>query len=352
MRFFNSLVAFAAAIVLLAAQAPAASVNDFIDYTLRNELNAVQLPGRLHVPTSFASEPTKLRPLILFLHGSGESGTNNLAQINGNIDNLLTATKARDAFLYAPQTNSGWANSSILSRAMDMIDRAIAERSVDPNRIYVTGLSMGGGGAWNFLHQFADRVAATVPICGVYPSFPFLPETIVNEPIWAFHGRSDRNCSRASRPATSSTACSPSLACRFQPIRRLRTSSSRSLRSTTRRSTSTTPTTAATTASGPRSTTPPHSTTGCSPAAQSPSRARSPSRWSASSPADAAVTRSSRSFSDYVRPSADPSTAPSSPRRCLLPAAPPPRSATAFDPRSCTSGLSAAPLSPPDSDPR
>jgi len=191
MRFFISLVAFAAATILLATQAPAASVNDFIDFTLRNELNTVQLPGRLHVPTSFASEPTKLRPLVLFLHGAGESGTNNLAQINGNIDNLLTATKARDAFLYAPQTNGGWANSTLLSRAMGMIDRAIAERSVDPNRIYVTGLSMGGGGAWNFLHQFADRVAATVPICGVYPSFPFLPETIVNEPIWAFHGRSD-----------------------------------------------------------------------------------------------------------------------------------------------------------------
>jgi len=191
MRFIISLVAFAAATILLATQAPAASVNDFIDYTLRNELNAVQLPGRLHVPTSFASEPTKLRPLILFLHGAGESGTNNLAQINGNIDNLLTATKARDAFLYAPQTNGGWANSTLLSRAMGMIDRAIAERSVDPNRIYVTGLSMGGGGAWNFLHQFADRVAATVPICGVYPSFGFQPETIVNEPIWAFHGRSD-----------------------------------------------------------------------------------------------------------------------------------------------------------------
>jgi predicted peptidase len=50
---------------------------------------------------------------------------------------------------------------------------------------------MGGGGAWNFVHQFPDRVAATVPICGVSPSFGFQPATIVNEPIWAFHGRSD-----------------------------------------------------------------------------------------------------------------------------------------------------------------
>jgi predicted peptidase len=129
----------------------------------------------------------------LFLHGSGESGTDNRRQINGNIDNLLAAAKTRDAFLYAPQTNSGWSNATLLSHAMTMIDRAIAERSVDVNRIYVTGLSMGGGGVWNFVNQFPGRVSASVPICAVYPSFSFLPGNIVNEPIWAFHGRSDQN---------------------------------------------------------------------------------------------------------------------------------------------------------------
>lgn len=169
----------------------AAAESDFEVYNLVDELNVLRLRGRLHVPASYASDPTTTRPLIIFLHGSGESGTNNLSQINGNIDNLLAAAKAHDAFLYAPQTNSGWEQSVLLGRAMTMIDRAITERSVDPNRIYVTGLSMGGGGAWNFLHQFPNRVAATVPICGIYPSFGFMPSTIVNEPVWAFHGRGD-----------------------------------------------------------------------------------------------------------------------------------------------------------------
>ena len=197
MRIFISLVAFAAAIILLVTKAPAASINDFSDYTLRNSGGATLLFGRLHVPTSFASEPEKPRPLILFLHGSGESGTNNLLQINGNINNLLAGAKAHDAFLYAPQTqtNTGWSSSTVLTHTMTMIDRAIAERSVDPTRIYLTGLSMGGGGAWNFLSAFSDRFAATVPICAVTPTLNFQPGVVVDEPIWAFHARNDGSVS-------------------------------------------------------------------------------------------------------------------------------------------------------------
>src|SRR3954462_472439 len=123
--------------------AAGASVNDFLPYSFVNSSNNVLLPGRLHVPTEYDTDPNTLRPLILFFHGSGESGTNNLSQINGNIDNLLAAAKARGAFLYAPQTNIGWENTTLFSYAMTMIDRAIADRDVDLNRIYVTGLSMG-----------------------------------------------------------------------------------------------------------------------------------------------------------------------------------------------------------------
>lgn len=192
MRSFYFLILLAlAANALLAERTRAAAASDFEIYNLVDEFDVTRLRGRLHVPAGYATAPTTPRPLILFLHGAGESGTNNLSQINGNIDNLLAAAKSHDAFLFAPQTNSGWEQPVLLDRAMTMIDRAIAERSVDPNRIYVTGLSMGGGGAWNFLQQFSDRVAATVPICGIYPTFGFRPVELLEEPIWAFHGRSD-----------------------------------------------------------------------------------------------------------------------------------------------------------------
>jgi pimeloyl-ACP methyl ester carboxylesterase len=108
-----------------------------------------------------------------------------------NIDNLLYTAKDRGAFLYAPQTNVGWSDSTVLSWAMDMIDLAINERNVDPRRIYLTGYSMGGGGAWSFLNLFHDRVAATVPLAGVPPAPGFDPARLVNEPIWAIHGRRD-----------------------------------------------------------------------------------------------------------------------------------------------------------------
>jgi predicted peptidase len=52
---------------------------------------------------------------------------------------------------------------------------------------------LGGGGTWNFVNQYPDRVAAAVPICGSPPSPSFSPSVVVNESIWAFHGRSDTN---------------------------------------------------------------------------------------------------------------------------------------------------------------
>ncbi len=192
MRVNRALSAFLVLTCLTVPQlATAASFSDFISYILRDETLYPLLPGVLHIPADYASDPTKPRPLILFFHGAGESGRDNRAQINGNIDNLLAAAKARNAFLYAPQTDVGWANTTLMSYAMEMIDRAIAERSVDPTRIYVTGLSMGGGGVWNFLNQFPDRVAASVPIAAVSPSASFVPGNIVDEPIWAFHARND-----------------------------------------------------------------------------------------------------------------------------------------------------------------
>src|SRR3972149_965085 len=137
MRLLRALSAFLVLPGLVVSRpATAASVNDFISYSFVDSGGATILPGRLPLPADYASDPTRPRPLILFFHGAGESGTNNLGQINGNIDNLLVAAKARDAFLYAPQTNIGWTNTAHFSRAMTMIDRAIAERNVDPTRVY------------------------------------------------------------------------------------------------------------------------------------------------------------------------------------------------------------------------
>ncbi|MBL9165052.1 MAG: PEP-CTERM sorting domain-containing protein [Planctomycetaceae bacterium] len=169
-----------------AASSSAASLRDFIDFS------DPSLPGRLYVPPQAATGP---RPLIVFLHGAGESGTDNTAQVNGNIDNLLTAAKARGAYLYAPQTAIGWNSSTAIDRVMAMVDRASAEQNVDELRFYATGLSMGGGGTWNLINRHGARFAAAAPICAVLPATGYSAANLAQVPTWAFHAKDDATVS-------------------------------------------------------------------------------------------------------------------------------------------------------------
>jgi predicted peptidase len=185
--FFSGLTL---ALIAPAPDALTANVNDFIDFTLRASNNSLLLPGRLYVPPE-AANPAVPRPLILFLHGAGESGTNNLGQLSQNMDNLLAEAKQRGAFLYAPQTNNAWSPTTTTARTMTMIERALTQHNVDISRIYLTGLSMGGGGVWNMLNRYPDRFAAAVPIAAVSPSTDFLSSNLIDDSIWAFHARND-----------------------------------------------------------------------------------------------------------------------------------------------------------------
>ncbi len=167
-----------------------ADVDDFIDFSMDD------LPGRLYVPPE-AETHASGRPVILFLHGAGETGTDNRNQINGNIDNLLAAAQERGTFLYAPQATtrvgsiSNWNDEQRTDSVMAMVDRILDEQNADGNRIYITGLSMGGGGAWNMASRAPDRFAAAVPIAGVRTAADFDPTSMAATPTWAFHARND-----------------------------------------------------------------------------------------------------------------------------------------------------------------
>jgi predicted peptidase len=184
-------------VALLAAErARAANPAEFVDFSLRSG-STLLLPGRLYVPPSAVTDPATMRPLIVFLHGAGESGANNTAQVNGNIDNLLAEAKRREAFLYAPQTNAGWTSSTMTDRVMTMVNRALADHPVDQHRLYATGLSMGGGGTWNLVNRYGDRFAASVPICAVGPGSDYVASRLLDDAIWAFHARNDSTVSVA-----------------------------------------------------------------------------------------------------------------------------------------------------------
>jgi predicted peptidase len=179
--------------IIVAAPAPhaiSANVADFQNFSLTVN-GSLLLPGRLYVPPEAIANPAQRRPFITFLHGGGESGSNNVSQVNGNIDNLLAEAKRRGAFLYAPQTPNNWSSAILTDRVMTMIDRALVEQNADATRLYITGLSNGGGGTWNMLSRYPDRFAAAIPICGVTPASDFAPARLLDQAIAAFHARND-----------------------------------------------------------------------------------------------------------------------------------------------------------------
>jgi predicted peptidase len=170
--------------------AQGANVDEFLDISLRSGAT-VLLPGRLYVPPEALTDPAQPRPLVVFLHGGGDAGANNVAQLNQNIDDLFAEAKRRGAFLLAPQAPLNWRPRTVTDRALSMIDKALADYNVDVNRIYLTGYSSGGGGTWNILSRYPDRFAAAVPVAPVSTEPDFTPANLVGRPIMAFHARND-----------------------------------------------------------------------------------------------------------------------------------------------------------------
>jgi predicted peptidase len=158
---------------------------------------------RLFVPAGY--DKTKKYPVVLALHGSGERGSNNTIQLTAN--QLATAWVADTLqarvphFVVAPQcpAESTWVQygkrvdavpfSGTLKIVLEIMDSLEREYSLDKDREYVVGLSMGGYASWDLTVRFPDRFAAAVPICGWGDTTK--AARIKDLPIWAFHGDKD-----------------------------------------------------------------------------------------------------------------------------------------------------------------
>jgi predicted peptidase len=131
-------------------------------------------------------------PVILFLHGSGESGTDGVKQTKQGIGNAIRKHEKTFPFLTVmPQSQKGgWkASSEEGKRAIAILDSVMKEYDGDPKRTYLTGLSMGGMGTWSFAIAHPDRWAAIVPICG--RGDVSQADKIAKIPCWDFHGDAD-----------------------------------------------------------------------------------------------------------------------------------------------------------------
>ena len=132
---------------------------------------------------------------MLALHGMGERGTDNNLQLTANKMATCWAELAvqskNPCYVIAPQcpTTSGWADNPVYSVLMNLVESTLATYNIDKDRVYITGLSMGGNGTWNAICLRPDLFAAAVPIAG-WGNNAKAP-VIKNIPIWAFHGQID-----------------------------------------------------------------------------------------------------------------------------------------------------------------
>jgi len=187
--------AAAATVCLTAAASAPAAVDDFIPGVMT--IGDFSRPYRLYIPENY--DPDKSYPIILFLHGAGGRGDDNIKNAN-EASVLLPHVRMPEyeAFILAPQlatTDNTWWLSGPMQAAMNTIDDLAGQYNIDLNRQYMTGVSLGGHGTWQGMDEanFGTRFAAGVVVCGWYQ--PAKAPNFVTKPMWAFHGALDTTIS-------------------------------------------------------------------------------------------------------------------------------------------------------------
>jgi predicted peptidase len=151
----------------------------------------VKLEYLLYVPPDYGKDAAKRWPVILFLHGAGERGTE-IERVKKHGPPKLVdgsgASPAKDFVVISPQCppEGRWRPHEVMA----LLDGVMKDlKHADPDRVYLTGLSMGGFGTWEIAAQNPRRFAAIVPICG--GGNARFARALRNTPIWAFHGDKD-----------------------------------------------------------------------------------------------------------------------------------------------------------------
>lgn len=157
-------------------------------YGLKRQIGEAALPRYLlYLPPDYEADPARKWPLLLFLHGAGERG-DDLEKVKVHGPPKLIAEGQHFPFIVvSPQCPEGewWLPAQLI----DLVDDLSTRYRIDPDRLYLTGLSMGGYGTWATAIEYPDRFAALAPICG--GGDPEEAERIRHIPAWVFHGAKD-----------------------------------------------------------------------------------------------------------------------------------------------------------------
>jgi predicted esterase len=142
-----------------------------------------------HLPEGYDADTNKRWPLIIHLHGSSFEGTDLKRASWSVIPRLLDGGMKLPAVVITPQMprRGGWHPEQV----NDLLDQLLAKYRVDPDRVYLTGPSMGGAGTWDYAVAYPERLAAAVPICGWGDAAN--AARIKDLPVWIFHGDKDMN---------------------------------------------------------------------------------------------------------------------------------------------------------------
>ncbi len=151
----------------------------------------------LYLPEGYDPADTEKKwPVIYFFHGIGERGSDLNVLLPYGVLRYLGAGGKLDAIVIAPQcpAESHWADTTDeVEKLDDFVPEMTAKYNIDTDRMYVTGLSMGGRCAWALALQMPDTFAAMAVVCGRTNTYEF--ETIQDMPIWMFHGVQDSTVS-------------------------------------------------------------------------------------------------------------------------------------------------------------
>jgi predicted peptidase len=145
----------------------------------------------LYYPEGYEEHQNEKFALLLFLHGGGEAGGTITELTSNGPPKLLEEGKKFPFLVLAPQNphKKQWWNTRAV---MQLLDTIVANNRVDRKRIYLTGLSRGGGAAWELAVQYPDRFAAMAVVCGMAP-LPYASWINKDMPIWVFHGTEDQS---------------------------------------------------------------------------------------------------------------------------------------------------------------
>jgi len=180
MKYLKALFVFNLIPCFLAASQTTGSFSG--EYVQEFELNYL-----VHLPQGYEDAPEKHWPLILFLHGAGERGTDiELVKVHGP-PNLVESNPSFPFIVISPQCplNQYWDIRAL----RELLLKVEKTYRVDKKKVYLTGLSMGGYGTWMMGSTYPELFAAIAPICG--GGNPSLAGQLKDTPVWALHGEAD-----------------------------------------------------------------------------------------------------------------------------------------------------------------